>query len=124
LAYAASDFILMPSRFEPCGLPQMIAPLYGSLPIAHDTGGIHDTIKHLDVGSDRGNGFLFKIFDGNGLFWAIEEAMKFYALPARSRARQIKRVMTECAKTFTYEQSARQYIDLYEKMLQRPLVVE
>ena len=45
LAYAASDFILMPSRFEPCGLPQMIAPIYGSLPVAHDTGGIHDTIE-------------------------------------------------------------------------------
>ncbi len=49
LAYAASDFILMPSSFEPCGLPQMIAPIYGSLPVAHDTGGIHDTITHLDV---------------------------------------------------------------------------
>jgi glycogen synthase len=43
LAYAAADFILMPSLFEPCGLPQMIAPIYGALPVAHDTGGIHDT---------------------------------------------------------------------------------
>jgi starch synthase/alpha-amylase len=124
LAYAASDFILMPSRFEPCGLPQMIAPIYGSLPVAHDTGGIHDTIRHLDATANTGNGFLFKTFDSNGLFWAIEEAMKFYALPAQLRARQIKRIMTESAETFTYAQSARQYIDLYEKMLQRPLVVE
>ena len=50
LGYAASDFMLMPSRFEPCGLPQMISAIYGSLPIVHDTGGLHDTVRHLDVG--------------------------------------------------------------------------
>jgi starch synthase/alpha-amylase len=114
----------MPSRFEPCGLPQMIAPIYGSLPVAHDTGGIHDTLSHLDVSANTGNGFLFKTFDASGLFWAIEEAMKFYTLPAKTRGNQIKRIMTESAERFTYEQSARQYIELYEKMLQRPLVVE
>jgi starch synthase/alpha-amylase len=124
LAYAASDFILMPSRFEPCGLPQMIAPIYGSLPIAHDTGGLHDTVRHLDADAGTGNGFVFKTFDAPGLFWAIEEAMRFYSLPAQARARQIKRIMTEAVETFTYEQSARQYIELYEKMLQRQLVVE
>jgi starch synthase/alpha-amylase len=124
LAYAASDFVLMPSRFEPCGLPQMIAPIYGSLPVAHDTGGIHDTVRHLDVAANSGNGFLFKDFDANGLFWAIEEAMKFYLRPAQIKARQVQRIMTESAQTFTHEQTARQYIDLYEKMLQRPLVVE
>ncbi len=57
LAYAASDFVLMPSLFEPCGLPQMIGPIYGSLPVVHDTGGIHDTVGHLDVNSNTGNGF-------------------------------------------------------------------
>jgi starch synthase/alpha-amylase len=124
LAYAASDFILMPSRFEPCGLPQMIAPIYGSLPVAHDTGGIHDTVRHMDVSADTGNGFLFKFFDSSGLFWAIEEAMSFYLRPAAVKAKQIKRIMTESAETFTHEQTARQYIELYEKMLHRPLVVE
>ena len=124
LAYAASDFILMPSRFEPCGLPQMIAPIYGSLPVAHGTGGIHDTVRHLDVAANSGNGFLFKFLDGDGLFWAIQEAMAFYLRPAQVKAKQIKRIMTESAATFTHEQTARQYIALYEKMLQRPLVVE
>jgi starch synthase/alpha-amylase len=124
LAYAASDFILMPSRFEPCGLPQMIAPIYGSLPVAHDTGGLHDTIAHLDPAASTGNGFLFNVFDANGLLWAIEEAMRFYELPAKTRARQIERIMTESAATFTHARTAREYIQLYEKMLQRTLVVE
>jgi starch synthase/alpha-amylase len=124
LAYSASDFILMPSRFEPCGLPQMIAPIYGSLPVAHDTGGIHDTITHMDVDNDRGNGFLFNTFDANGLFWAVEQAMSFFNLPQKIKAKQIKRVITESQITFTHANTAREYIRLYEKMLQRPLIAE
>jgi starch synthase/alpha-amylase len=123
LTYAAADFILMPSRFEPCGLPQMIAPLYGALPVAHDTGGIHDTIKDLNVENNFGNGFLFKTFDANGLFYAINQAMNFYNLPNRTKAKQIKRVMTESAAQFTHAATARQYIELYEKMLKRPLII-
>jgi len=123
LTYAAADFILMPSRFEPCGLPQMIAPLYGALPVAHDTGGIHDTIKDLNVENNFGNGFLFKTFDANGLFYAINQAMNFYNLPDRTKAKQIKRVITESAAQFTYVATARQYIELYEKMLKRPLII-
>jgi starch synthase/alpha-amylase len=123
LAYAASDFILMPSLFEPCGLPQMIAPIYGSLPVAHNTGGIHDTIVHLDVDKNIGNGFLFDIFDAGGLFWAIQQAMAFYRLPPEVRARQIQRVMEQSAASFTHAETARQYIDLYEKMLHRPLII-
>ena len=124
LAYGASDFILMPSSFEPCGLPQMIAPIYGALPVAHETGGIHDTIVHLDVDQNKGNGFLFKTFDPNGLFWAVEQAMKFYNLPQNEKAKQIRRIMIESAATFTHANTARQYIELYEKMLQRPLIVQ
>jgi starch synthase/alpha-amylase len=124
LAYAASDFILMPSSFEPCGLPQMIAPIYGSLPVAHDTGGIHDTITHLDVAGNTGNGFLFKHYDAGGLFWAIGQAMDFYHQPPSIRSRQIKRIMQESAASFNHANTARQYIELYEKMLQRPLILE
>jgi starch synthase/alpha-amylase len=122
-AYAASDFILMPSLFEPCGLPQMIAPLYGSLPIAHDTGGIHDTIRDLDVQGNRGNGFLFNTYNSQGLWWAIGEAMAFFDLPAQTRTAQLKRIMRESAQSFTHAATASRYIELYEKMLDRPLVV-
>jgi len=121
-AYGASDFILMPSRFEPCGLPQMIAPIYGALPVAHDTGGIHDTVTHLNVAENTGNGFLFKNFDANGLHWAIEQAMSFYQLPPKTKAAQIERIMKESAVTYTHDNTARKYIELYEKMLQRPLI--
>ena len=124
LTYAAADFILMPSSFEPCGLPQMIAPIYGALPVAHDTGGIHDTTVDLDADGDRGNGFLFKNFDSGGLFWAIGQAMNFYYLPKNIKNKQIRRIMKESAKTFTHAHTARQYIALYERMLKRPLIVD
>ncbi|OQX22935.1 MAG: glycogen synthase [Desulfobacteraceae bacterium IS3] len=122
LAYAASDFILMPSLFEPCGLPQMVAPIYGSLPVAHDTGGIHDTIRHLYAEKNTGNGFLFNVFDSNGLMWAMDEAMRFFMLGPEIRKKQVARIMKESLETFNHEVTAKQYIALYEKMLERPLI--
>jgi len=122
IAYGASDFVLMPSRFEPCGLPQMIGLIYGSLPVAHDTGGIHDTVVHMDIDNDTGNGFLFKTFDSSGLLWAIRQAMLFYNLPQEIKARKIEKIMTESIASFNHAVTARKYIDLYEKMLERPLI--
>ena len=81
LAYAGSDFMLMPSLFEPCGLPQMVAPIYGTLAVARATGGIHDTVRPLDVDASAGNGFRFEDYDSGGLRWAIDQAMNFFALP-------------------------------------------
>ncbi len=122
LGYAASDFMLIPSRFEPCGLPQMISSIYGSLPIARDTGGLHDTVTHLDIGKNRGNGFVFETYDSNGLFWAVEQAMRFHRLPDAVRHPQIERIMRESIGRFNHEETARQYFEIYEKMLNRPIV--
>lgn len=122
IAYAASDYLLMPSRFEPCGLPQMIGPLYGCLPIVHDTGGLHDTVSHLDVATDSGNGFVFKYYDAPGLRWAIDEAMHFRKQPENVREKQIARIMQDAAARFTHEVTANAYISTYERMLQRPLI--
>jgi starch synthase len=122
IAYGASDFILMPSLFEPCGLPQMIAPIYGTLPVAHDTGGIHDTIQHIDVEGGTGNGFLFIFYDSPGLYWGIRQAMEFFHLPDTKKNPQIRRIMIESLKTFNYDVTASQYISLYEKMLKRDLI--
>ncbi|MBP5638252.1 MAG: glycogen/starch synthase [Victivallales bacterium] len=122
LAYAASDFLLMPSRFEPCGLPQMIGPLYGTLPLVHDTGGLHDTVEHLDVGADFGNGFVFRFYDSQGLRWAFDEAMRFYHQPQDVRIRNIVRIMNDAKARFNHDVTANSYIKLYEQMLQRPLI--
>jgi starch synthase/alpha-amylase len=122
LAYGVADFVLMPSFFEPCGLPQMIGALYGALPVVHDTGGLHDTVRQLDVQRNTGNGFPFEIADPRGLFWGMEQAMAFHHLPKEVKSRQVTRVMKESAESFNHTVTAMKYIELYEKMLQRPLV--
>jgi starch synthase len=121
-AYAASDFMMMPSLFEPCGLPQMTSPLYGSLPVVHSTGGLYDTVRHLDVENSTGNGFRFDHYNAEGFRWAIDRAMDFHALPREIREREIRRVMIESAREFSHTEVARRYINIYEEMLARPLV--
>jgi starch synthase len=122
LGYAASDFMLMPSLFEPCGLPQMISAMYGSIPVAHDTGGLHDTLQPLRVEQNTGNAFLFQNYDPAGLRWAIDQAMAFYRLPPETRQPQIARMMRESVEQFSHSVTARRYFDIYERMLKRPLV--
>jgi starch synthase len=122
LAYAASDFVLMASSLEPLGLPQMIGPIYGSLPVVYDNGDIHDVVLALDVKNNTGNGFLFKEHNSQGLFWAIGQAMKFYKLPVQFRQEIVGRIMRESAVKFNQAATARRYIELYENMLQRPLI--
>ncbi len=123
IAYAGTDFLLMPSLFEPCGLPQMVGALYGCLPIVHDTGGLHDTIDHLDAAHSKGNGFVFKHYDSAALAWGIDEAMRFFKLPRKERNRQVTRIMEESAQRFTHRVCANAYMDMYEGMLHRPLIV-
>jgi glycogen synthase len=112
----------MPSRFEPCGLPQMISPIYGTLPIVHNTGGLRDTVSHMDVARNRGNGFVFEVYDAGGLRWAVDQALAFHKLPAKVKNPQIARVMQDAAQRFTHSVTAQGYIDIYEAMLQRPLI--
>ncbi len=121
LGFAGSDFTLMPSLFEPCGLPQMQAPIYGSLAVAHNTGGLHDTVETLDWNASRGNGFVFDTYDSNGLFWAMDQAMNFFHQDAPVREREITRIMKESLARFNHRACAQEYINLYERMLDRPL---
>ena len=117
IAYAGSDFMLMPSRFEPCGLPQMVAPKYGSIPIVHDTGGIHDTIHHLHYNGKLGNGFSFEHYSSNGLRWAIDEALQFYQWEPTLKNRTIRRIMKESDVLFNHQTTAAAYIERYEQIL-------
>ncbi len=123
LGYAGSDFMFMPSLFEPCGLPQMIAPIYGSLPIVHATGGLYDTVSHLDSDGKTGNGFCFHTYDASGLRWACDQAMIFHRQPDKAKEKIIQRIMRESTQQFSHEEVAQEYIKIYEKMLARPLVL-
>lgn len=122
LAYAGSDFMLMPSLFEPCGLAQMVAPIYGTLAVARATGGLADTVHPLDAHASSGNGFLFEHYDSGGLRWGIDRAMDFFRMPWKLREREIRRIMRESKNEYSHARVARSYMDLYEAMLARPLV--
>jgi len=121
LGYAAADFVLMPSSFEPCGLPQMIAPKYGAMTIAHDTGGLHDTVEPLNVDAETGNGFLFNIFDAAGLRWAIDNAINFHRLPTDVREAHLQRIMRDAKTRFNHNATAAEYIRRYEEILGQPI---
>lgn len=75
---AGSDFILVPSRYEPCGLTQLYALHYGSIPIVRKTGGLADSIEHFDPASGRGTGSVFEHADAQGLLWGITTAVGWY----------------------------------------------
>ena len=120
IGYGGSDFVFMPSSFEPCGLPQMIGARYGALPIAHATGGLIDTVKHMNVEENSGNGFLFEHFSAEGLRWAVDQAMEFYQLPDEVRNPQIARVMVESKEDFSDKRVVADYMELYQKLDRRP----
>ena len=122
-AFAAADFLLMPSSFEPCGLPQMTGCIYGTLPIVFDTGGLHDTIRHMDAYNNTGNGFVFGVHDPGGFRWAVDEAMAFHRLDPDLKEQQISRIMTQSVLEFSHTACAAKYIEIYEKMLSRPFIV-
>jgi starch synthase len=104
--FAASDFLLMPSRFEPCGLSQMYAQKYGSLPIAYRTGGLADTIE------DGVTGFLFNKFSRDGLVSAIGRA--FEAHTSKRELRRMRRLAM--ARKFDWKRSAADYARLYRRV--------
>ncbi len=113
LIYAGSDVFLMPSKYEPCGLAQMIAMRYGTVPVARATGGIKDTIADYNHRSGRGTGFLFSGYDASALAECLKRAMCVYG----DRARW-KRLVAECMKQrFSWRIAARKYARLYRRLL-------
>lgn len=118
IGYAASDFTLMPSAYEPCGLSQMIGLRYGSLPIVHSTGGLRDTVKHLDTERRTGNGFAFEFYDAAGLRWAIDEALRFHMRPTDEKEDNVTRIMTEAFRSFSPDSMVEQYLGIYRELLE------
>jgi len=113
--YAGTDMFLMPSRFEPCGLGQMIAMRYGSVPIVRAIGGLADTVQDWDPRSGEGNGFSFVRYDRWALFATILRALENYKYEETWRKLQVKGMTAD----FSWNASARKYVDLYRRALAR-----
>jgi len=110
--YAGSDFFLMPSLFEPCGLGQILAMRYGTVPIARRTGGLADTVQHYDRPTGVGNGILFDDYIPSGLMWAVNEALSVY----HDKAAMANMVQNALNADFSWTRSAEKYISVYEKL--------
>jgi starch synthase len=108
---AASDFLLMPSRFEPCGLTQMQAQRLGTLPIAHATGGLADTVE------DGVTGFLFDSLSPEALLAACRRAFAVFNAPARL----VEMRRAAMARHFGWERAAREYLALYSRLSGQPI---
>ncbi len=113
LVYAGSDFTLMPSRYEPCGLVQLISLRYGTIPIARNTGGLSDTIEDYNPETDEGTGFLFDEYNESAFREAIKRGLILFYIKGRWRS-MIKRAMR---KRFSWHDSARQYIEIYNSLV-------
>ena len=105
--YASGDFLLMPSLFEPCGLNQMIAMRYGTLPIVHSTGGLKDSVH--EKAKKCGNGIVFSKPSKKSFMLAIRRALKL------KNVKEIKKFDMSC--DFSFTKSAKKYIELYRKIL-------
>ena len=111
--YAGSDFFLMPSRFEPCGLSQMIAMRYGTVPIVRETGGLRDTVQPYNQFTGEGNGFSFANFDAWEMRGTIGTALACY----RDEKIMNGLIRSAMEADFGFERSAEEYAKLYIKLL-------
>jgi ADP-glucose type glycogen/starch synthase len=116
---AAADFLLMPSLYEPCGIPQVEAPRYGTLPIVRRTGGLADTVDQLSNNGIMGNGFVFQDFIPSGLWFGIQRAMSFYKKKEEFKLNVLKRIMKESFARFNIQATAKKYIEVYEQIFRR-----
>lgn len=114
LLYAGGDMLLMPSKFEPCGLAQMIAMRYGTLPIVRETGGLKDSVTPYNQYTGEGTGFSFANYNAHELLFTAKMALGvYYERPKVWRGLQ-KQAM---ARDFSWNRSAEQYVEIYKKLL-------
>ncbi len=111
--FAGADFYLMPSRFEPCGLSQMMAMRYGTIPIVHETGGLKDSVRPYSDFDGVGDGFSFSSYRGKSLYLAILSALKVYFGDEETFVLLRRRCME---KDFSWTKSARQYERMYAEI--------
>lgn len=111
IMYAGGDFLLMPSRVEPCGLNQLYALRYGTVPVVSNVGGLHDTVK--DISLEDGFGFVHDHVNVLEVAHAIHRAASFYANDQKN-FKKVRKVIMQ--KDHSWEASAKAYIELYKSL--------
>lgn len=110
--YAGSDMFLMPSRFEPCGLSQIISMKYGTIPIVRETGGLEDTVRAYNQYTGKGNGFSFENYNAHDMLYTMKRAVGYYK--DAKLWRSIVNSAMDC--DYSWDSSAAKYIELYKKL--------
>lgn len=110
--YAASDLFLMPSLFEPCGISQLLALRYGSLPIVREVGGLKDTVQSYNEMTGEGNGFSFASYNSDDMLYTIRRALRIWSDPLH----RVRLVQKALKGDYSWGQSAKQYGELYSQL--------
>ena len=111
--YAASDIFLMPSLFEPCGIGQMIAMRYGTLPIVRETGGLKDTVNPYNQYTHEGNGFSFSNYNAHEMFFTLQKAVRLYHEDRNTWNILVRNAMNT---DDSWSKSAKEYIKVYKSL--------
>ncbi|MGL4253134.1 MAG: glycogen synthase, partial [Fusobacteriaceae bacterium] len=111
--YAGSDMLLMPSFFEPCGLSQLIAMRYGTVPVVRETGGLHDTVKPFNQYTGEGTGFSFTNYNAHDMLHVLKYATEVFQKDKNSWKGIMKRGMKA---DHSWEKSAQEYLNIYKKI--------
>lgn len=112
--YAGADMFLMPSQFEPCGLGQLIALQYGTIPIVRETGGLNDTVQSYDETTGAGNGFSFKNLNAHDMLHTVRRALHFY----HQQENWNSLIQNAMIQDYSWLQSAKKYNEIYEELLE------
>ncbi|AIF42824.1 glycogen synthase GlgA [Virgibacillus sp. SK37] len=118
--YAGSDLFLMPSQFEPCGIGQLLAMRYGTIPIVRETGGLKDTVAPYDVLRDTGYGFTFTNYNAHDMLYVLEQAVGLFRYQPGKWKQLVERAMRQ---DFSWNASAQAYLKLYVSLLKEKTAI-
>lgn len=110
--YAGADIFLMPSNYEPCGIGQLIALRYGTIPVVRQTGGLKDTVQQYNKYTQEGNGFVFDNYNAHEMMYALKRALSFYGNYEIWHKIQLNAVQSD----FSWKRSAKEYEALYKRL--------
>ncbi len=116
---AGSDFFLMPSRYEPCGLSQMYSLAYGTVPIVHKTGGLADSVRNItkaNLKKGRATGIVFSPCNADAVVRSVERALKLYNDPETLQAVRL----AEMKEDFSWDRASKAYVKLYREAIANP----